>query len=354
MSLKKAGKNLDKIWEVDDSSLLFPGMGENPFSGVFMIEFNKGIRVVGTDLWLDSTKARPLGFISHAHGDHTARHKQVLSTPATWALCRKRLGDRREAMSLDFGVTRNLGDFSVELFSAGHILGSAQILIQNGRRIVYTGDFRLRKSRTAAPIEIRKCDTLIMECTFGKPRYVFPERAVVEDQLNRFIETAFDDRKVPVLFAYGMGKSQEVLKFLGEKGYTVCLTRHTLDVVKIYESQGVVFKNYEPLYWGNLYGKVVLIPPFLARTRKIMQIPNKRTAVLTGWAVDPGTAEKFGADEAFPYSDHAGFDELKDYVRQVSPEKIYTVHGSPEFAGHLINEGWDAEHLTPGAQLSLW
>ncbi len=183
-----------------------------------MIEFNKGIRVVGTDLWLDSQKARPLGFISHAHGDHTARHKQVISTPATWALCRKRLGDRRDVMTMDYGTAHEVGDQKIELFSAGHILGSAQIMIENGRRIVYTGDFRLRQSRTAEPAEIRKCDTLIMECTFGKPRYSFPDRTVLEDQVVEFIESAFEDRKIPVLFAYGMGKSQEAFKFLRVRG----------------------------------------------------------------------------------------------------------------------------------------
>ncbi|HEY5648582.1 MAG TPA: MBL fold metallo-hydrolase RNA specificity domain-containing protein, partial [Nitrospiria bacterium] len=153
---------------------------------------------------------------------------------------------------------------------------------------------------------------------------------------------------------YALGKSQEILKFLGDRGYTVCLPKKTLEIVGVYESNGVSFKNYERLSTGNLYGKVVLLPPYLARTRLVKRIGNKRTAVLTGWALDPGAAQRYGAEKAFAFSDHADFDELNEYVRRANPDKIFTAHGSPELAGHLRKQGWNAEHLSPGTQLGLW
>jgi putative mRNA 3-end processing factor len=319
-----------------------------------VIELNRGIRIVGTELWLDSTKARPLGFISHAHGDHTGKHEQVITTPATWSLCRHRLGSKPQPIPLDFRKPYSVDALTIELLPSGHILGAAQILIQNGQRIVYTGDFKLRPNRTADLAEVPMCDTLIMECTFGKPRYVFPSADEVERRLIEFIEAAFEDRKVPILLAYAMGKSQEVLKFLGDRGYRVCLSKQTMDVVKRYEDCGVVFKNHERFVNDNLHGKVLMIPPYLARTRMVEKISNRRTAVLTGWAMDAEAKNRFGADEAIPMSDHADFEELNDYVDRARPSRIYTVHGGPEFARHLRRRGFRAEHLAPGGQLEFW
>lgn len=322
--------------------------------GRLMIELNNGIRIVGTELWLDSTRARPLGFISHAHGDHTGKHQQIIATPATWALCRRRLGTKPQITPLEFRKPYSVDGLTVELFPAGHMLGAAQVLIENGRQIVYTGDFKLRRSRTADPAEVPPCDILIMECTFGQPRYVFPPAEEVEARLVGFIEAAFEDRKIPILFAYSMGKSQEVLKVLGDRGYAVCLSQPTMDVVKIYEACGVIFKNHERFINDNLNGKVLLLPPYLARTRMVEKISNRRTAVLTGWAMDREAPARFGVDEAIPMSDHADFEELNEYVDQARPSKIYTVHGAPDFAQHLRRRGFAAEHLAPGMQLGLW
>ena len=319
-----------------------------------MIEFNKGIRVSGTDLWLDSTRPRPLGFISHAHADHTARHQLVITTPATWALSKHRFGPKSEVFELDFHVKHQVEDYTIELFPAGHMLGAAQIMIQNGQRIVYTGDLKLRPNFTAGEAEIQKCDTLIIESTFGHPRYRFPDQEESWNRLVEFIESALEDGKIPVLLAYQIGKSQEVLKFLGDRGYTVCLPKQTMQVVKVYESLGIQFKGYEPLSFGNLFGKVILIPPYLSGSRMIKKIIHRRTAFLTGWAMDPEAQNRFRVDELIPISDHASFDDLMEYVEKSSPTQVYTVHGGPELAEHLEKKGVRAEHLAPGVQIGFW
>jgi Cft2 family RNA processing exonuclease len=319
-----------------------------------MIELNRGIRIVGTELWLDSTKARPLGFISHAHGDHTAKHKEVISTPTTWSLCQKRLGTNRKSTSIPFRQPYSIDGFSIELLPSGHMLGAAQILIQNGQRIVYTGDFKLKPGYTTEGAATPECDVVIMECTFGSPVYSFPSPEVVEQRLIDFIEVSFEDHKVPVLLAYQMGKSQEALKFLGERGYTVCLPRQIMENVKVYEECGVRFRNYEPLSLGNLFGKVVMIPPYLNRTRMMEKIPHRRTAFLSGWAMGSDAPSRFGVDEVIPMSDHADFNELIEYVEKTRPSRVYTVHGGPELASHLKKRGFHAEHLEPGVQTTMW
>ncbi len=320
-----------------------------------MIELNRGLRLIGTELWLDSTRARPLGFISHAHGDHTGKHRRVLTTPHTWRLCRHRLSARSEHLALDYHQPFEVDGLRVTLFPYGHMLGAAQILIENGQRVVYTGDMKLRPNLTVPGAEVVPCDVLIIECTFGQARYVFPSLAEVARQVTAFIERAFEDRQVPVLLAYITGKSQEVLKLLQRHGYTACLARDAYRVARLYETCGVEFGAYEPLSGsGNLHGKVVVLPPHLARTRALARIPNRRVAVLTGWAIDPGAADRYGADEAIPWSDHADFDELCEYVDRARPARVFTVHGRDDFSRHLRGRGYRAEHLAPGVQLPLY
>ena len=248
----------------------------------------------------------------------------------------------------------------LELRPAGHILGSSQILIEKDRtRIVYTGDFRLKKSLTAEPAEPIPCDILIMESTFGRPAYVFPDRETVMEQLVEFIENALENRLVPVLYAYALGKSQEAVKALGDRGYRLCLSPQIYDMVKVYESLGVTFKNYEPIEGENFYGKVLMIPPYLARSKQLYRLKRKRTAFLSGWALDPTASPRTGADEAIPFSDHADFEELIAYVRAASPRIVYTIHGFPDLAAHLRRQGIKAQHLDPKgplefSQLNLW
>src|SRR5437879_7549914 len=88
-------------------------------------------------------------------------------------------------------------------------MGSSQIPMEyEGRRIVYTGDCRMRQGLTAEPIAVEPCDVLVMECTFGRPHYVFPEPAEVARRLCRFIEGTWDEGRTPVLLAYALGKGR--------------------------------------------------------------------------------------------------------------------------------------------------
>lgn len=325
-----------------------------------MLELDRGIRIQGTSFWLDGTRVKDCSFISHAHQDHMAKHRSAFASPPTARLAQHRLGrgptgQHNPIKAVAFHEPFTMDGVSVELLPAGHILGSAQIMIQNGRRVVYTGDFRIAPSETAEPIEIRPCDVLIMECTFGQPAYVFPSREVVMERLVQFVEEAFEARAVPILLAYLVGKSQEVIKLLGDRGYHLAVTSPVLEIIKIYESFGVRFQHVERFDEGrDMAGRVVVIPPHLRTSRAVRQIRRQRTAIVTGWAVEPEARARFGVDEAIPLSDHADFNELLAYVERAKPSMVYTLHGPPEFADRLRQLGVRARHVTPGEQLSLW
>ena len=289
------------------------------------------LRVRGTGLYLDARRKRPCGFVSHAHADHLGRHERTIATRATAALARHRLGDRKgsEVLPADYRAPFGLGELTLELFSAGHVLGSAQIRITlpGGLTVGYTGDLCTEPTRTAEPVEVMPCDVLLMESTFGLPQYVFPPKEEVLAAVRRFVDDALSDGATPVLLGYSLGKAQEVLKHFGELGYP-CRAHATIHAVnQVYEEQGVPLPNVRLLGpEGAAPGEIVVVPPQLARSAAIARIRPRRTAVLTGWALD-GARWFGGVDASFPLSDHADFPSLLRYARATGASRVFTMHG---------------------------
>ncbi len=313
-----------------------------------MIEFDNGIHIKGTGLWLDARRKVNFCFVSHAHADHAIKHAEILATRETARLFEHRYG-KAKFKTLEYNRPRRFDGVKVELFPSGHILGGAQILIEKGGvRIVYTGDFKLRRSLTARSAEIKKCDILIMESTFGRPHYVFPRPRKVQAQMIEFVEDARARGEIPIFLAYSLGKAQEAMKILSNRGYKLSVHQRIYDIAKIYEEFGVKLRSYK-LYRGqNLDADVLIIPPQSRRSRMVESISRKRTAILTGWAMDTGTRFYSGTDAAIPLSDHADFSELIEYVERAEPKKIYTVHGFAELVKCLREKGFDAQQLTEG------
>src|SRR5690606_38919842 len=113
-------------------------------------------------------------------------------------------GTRRcEFQRMLFKEPVEVGGAQVSLFPAGHILGSSQVLVEHeGKRLLYSGDFKLREGLSAEAIEVPTADILIMETTFGLPRYRFPDCEEVMEQIIAFCRRALEDGCTPVLFCY--------------------------------------------------------------------------------------------------------------------------------------------------------
>lgn len=264
-----------------------------------MIEYHNGIHIKGTRLWLDAKRSADFSFVSHAHVDHAVRHKEILSTKETARLYEHRFGKAKFNI-LEYNQPKRIEGTKVELFPSGHILGGAQILIQiGGVRIVYTGDFKLRASLTAQKAEIKKCDILILESTFGLPQYVFPHPKDVHARMVEFVEDTQKRGEIPIFLAYSLGKAQEAMKILSNRGYKLSVHGTIYKIAKIYEEFGIKFKNWEHYQAGNLEGRVLIVPTWANRSRMIENIPRKRIAILTGWAQDPGLKITLGWTRRF-------------------------------------------------------
>lgn len=319
------------------------------------MRYDRGVYLPGQDLWLDPWDAKRLAFVSHAHSDHIAPHEEIIVSERTARLMQARLPGTRTEHVLRFGEARTVRDVDVTLLPAGHIFGSAQILISvNGETLLYTGDFKLRPGKSAEPAEWRQADTLIMETTFGRPRYRFPPTEQVIGKIVEFCRETLDDGAVPVLLGYSLGKAQEILCSLDGAGLTPMLHGSVYKMTRIYQQFGQSFCNYLRYKAGDVAGKVLICPPSAKGSRMLEKIPSKRVAMITGWAIDPNAMYRYQVDAAFPLSDHADYDDLLRYVDLVRPKRVLTLHGfAAEFARDLRERGIEAWALSEENQMEL-
>lgn len=318
--------------------------------------FDEGIELRSLGLWLDPRRSKSLAFVSHAHSDHIGSHAEVILTRETCALLRARLHGKRTEHVLRFDQPHALGTATVQLLPAGHITGSAQIHVESqDGSLLYTGDFKLRPSRSAEPCRWLHADTLVMETTFGIPRYVFPPHSEVEAAVLEFCRETLAQKCTPVLMVYSLGKAQELIWTLLENGLPPNLHPAVHRITDICRDLQPHFPGGYTLWRGEpTSGAVVVMPP-ARRFRPLLKALHPcRTAVLTGWALSPGARFRYRCDAAFPWSDHADYPDLLRYVELVQPRRVLTVHGfAAEFARDLRSRGIEARSLSEAEQLEF-
>lgn len=353
-----------------------------------LFQSDPDIRLADSEIYLDPAEPRKIGIISHGHSDHIGRHEHFIATVPTAAFLRARSGDDLKGTELayrtkhvidegaggraqgagegDGGLLRPApyaqrpGSWTVELFPAGHVLGSAMVRVSNGTHsLAYTGDFRLSPSYTAEAAEIPEADAVIMESTFGgSPDWVFPSREELRERLTALVRQIVARGRTPVLLAYSLGKAQETAVMLRDSGVPLVMHPVVARISAIYERNGIDLGPYE--VWGrqsslfghrhttDLRGKAVLIPPHM--TREIRRVPRGETVALTGWALH-GTRD---ADHGLPLSDHADFNELVAFAERCRAGVVHVTHGSRRFAEELRRRGIRAEFLRGKPQMRLF
>jgi ATP-dependent DNA ligase I len=322
---------------------------------VIEVRYERGVYLPNENIWLDPWDAKPFAFVSHAHSDHIAPHEEIIVSERTSRLMQARLpGDRHEHV-LNFSEKATIRGLEVTLIPAGHIFGSAQFFLETGDgSLLYTGDFKLRPGRSAEPAEWRHAETLIMETTFGLPRYRFPPTEEVVGQIVAFCRDALETGATPVLLGYSLGKAQEILCALSGAGLKPMLHGSVHRMTRIYEQFGQSFCDYERYNAKDVAGKVLICPPSANRSRMLEKIRDKRVAMISGWAVDPSAVYRYQVDAAFPLSDHADYDDLVRYVDLVKPQRVLTLHGfAAEFARDLRDRGIEAWALSEENQMEL-
>ncbi len=324
-----------------------------------MFHYENGLMLTRPRLAIDIPRRQPRAFVSHAHADHMARHEVALCTPETAALYRHRLGAHRRVVEMRYGDPIEYSGVQLTALPAGHCLGSAMLLVDDGsQRMLYTGDFKLGESLTAAAAAPPQADLLVMETTFGSPKYRLPPRAEVIEQLLEVIHGALRQGKTPVIHAYALGKSQEVTAILTRHGVPVLQHPTIYEVSRVYERCGMSLASETAgvsEYRGRpLAGHAVVTLPRGIKAFRLPGLGEIETIAVTGWAMDPSTRYRQRVDHALPLSDHADFNELVELVRLIEPKRIATTHGPHGFDDYLRGLGYDAEPLAPEAQKRLF
>lgn len=287
-----------------------------------------GIRleVDGKTIALDSNNPADINFVSHAHSDHVPRKKKnILCSYETSQIIKSRY-------NMDFEMQE---EHDMEMIPSGHILGSTSLLVHSkGGRILYTGDFCNRDRFFLKGFKPPKADALILETTFGSPRYSFPDIKEVERESVEWIKSQLDSGVNVVAKGYSLGKAQILCSMLEKLDNPIFIHGSVLKMNSVYSELGVDLRGFIPYteakdkgYLEN--GPWVLISPVKMKL-------DSKTVFFSGWAVD-GVHPSF--DNAFPLSDHADFDELLKTVKKVDPSVVFTTHGfSKEFSNFLRDE----------------
>ena len=278
--------------------------------------------------------------VSHAHSDHLPsglKHPHALCSDITRDFIGLRKGKQVQTYT----------DRQVTMLDAGHIPGSSMFLVEGERRVLYTGDFCTRDRQSIKGARPVKCDILVMEATYGDPLYVFPDRDEIMSAARDWLVDLLAHGRSAVLFAYPLGKSQELAAAF--RDLPVLLHPTVAENNRLLNRHGYDLVSEE--YTGPQHDPFVYITPGLSADKarvKPMIEQGARMAQFTGWALRGGSSPIRGTFNAFPASDHCGFDELLAFAKACGPEAIYTTHGSTQqLAFHIKKElGIDAQPLS--------
>ena len=275
------------------------------------------------EFYLDPQQQVKDAVVSHAHGDHAiGGSENVYCTAATETFMRHRY---RKFAAVDFHTkpyhdSFKINQVTITFYSAGHILGSAQVLMEyNGVKYLYTGDYKIEPDQSCEPFEFVKADVLITESTFANPDTKHPSPIEEISKLN-------DTNSNIMLGAYALGKSQRIIQLLNQNcpAKNIMVHHSIMPFVKIYEDYGVKLGDYKmydrKAMKNNQENQVYIVPPMVFHSYH--KAINVVRAFASGWK---NLQQQNGI--SLYISDHADWEAILQTVKQVEPKQIWTLHG---------------------------
>jgi len=293
--------------------------------------------------FIDPVRAVERAVITHAHSDHARPgHAAVLATPPTLALMRARMGDGAGATQqpLAWGERLRIGEVTLWLEPAGHVLGSAQVAIEyRASRVVISGDYKRQPDASCDPFVPIPCDVFVTEATFALPVFRHPpapgEIAKLLDSIRLFPE------RTHVVGCYSLGKTQRLITLLRQAGWDAPIYLHgaLTPMCAVYESFGVALGALRPATVAakqDLLGSIVLAPPSAIADRWARRLAEPVVCMASGWMRVRQRAKQSGVELPLVISDHADWDELNRTIDEVAAPEVWVTHGSEAALIHEV------------------
>ncbi len=293
--------------------------------------------------------------ITHGHADHArAGHGVVVATAPTLAIMATRYGDgfAGKTQALGYGEALNRDGVEITLVPAGHVLGSAQVVVRwKGLTMVVSGDYKRRRDPTCSPFEPVPCEVFITEATFGLP--VFRHPPDTEEIEKLLASVAQFPARSHVVGVYALGKAQRVIRLLREAGWERPIPVHgALERLNaLYADFGVELGPLESATTdsgADFAGAIVLAPPSALATPWARRFADPVDAFASGWMRIRARARQRGVELPLIISDHADWDELTGTIAELHPGEVWITHGREDALAR-----WCALHGIPARALDL-
>lgn len=316
---------------------------------------NAGLYCEPGNFFIDPLSAVDRALITHGHSDHARRgHARVLATQETIEIMKIRYGfDCAKSFEIaEIGKKRRIGDVEVRFVPAGHILGSAQIVMEyRHQRVVFSGDYKRTSDPTCLPFEPVPCDLFISEATFALP--VFSHEPA-EGEISRLIDSLKRNTdRVHLLGVYALGKCQRIIRILRDRGYDCPIYLHNAlgPLTKLYQTLGVFLGECVPFGASkqtDLKGALVLCPPSSLEDRWSRRMGEDPVRVFaSGWMRVRGRVRQRRVELPLVISDHADWAELLQTIDQVAANHVWVTHGRQDALVYQLGlKGFKARGLT--------
>lgn len=314
----------------------------------------EGLYCVPGDFYIDPIRPVARAVITHGHSDHArSGHGIIYATQETLDIMAVRYGDNfsPDKRPLTYGEIATIGEAKLSLAPAGHILGSAQVVIEyQGGKIVISGDYKRAPDPTCLPFKPIKCDVFVTEATFGLPVFCHPD---TEHELKKLLNSLalFSDR-CHLVGVYALGKCQRVMMGLRALGYNKPFYIHgaVAKLCELYQQHGLdlgelihVTKENK----ANLAGEIVFAPPSALDDRWSRGLPNVLTCMASGWMQIRARAKQRLVELPLIISDHADWDELLTTLSDVGAPEVWITHGRDDALAYQAQKlGYKAQALS--------
>jgi putative mRNA 3-end processing factor len=295
----------------------------------FVVFDTNGLYCKYGDFYLDPKQPVNKAVITHAHADHAVSgNHNIYTTAATLAFMQLRYGKSagKVIYTANYNMAFNIGDVQLTFIPAGHMPGSAQILMEyQGTRYLYTGDYKLQPDITCEPYQYTKADVLITESTFADPDIMHPDPVEEIKKLN--------DIKINILLgAYSLGKSQRLIRMINDYApqKKILVHHRIMPINAIYQKMGFELGNHQ-IYGRKLMKTqeewIYIVPPFTFDS--YFRATGVKRLFASGWK-----NLQVNAQDTLFISDHADWNDIIKTIEQTQPKQIWTLHGN---GTHLKN-----------------